>query len=35
MKESTLEFKPYELFKKESIYERAELYKNILYWNWS
>ncbi|MFW7401910.1 DUF262 domain-containing protein [Vagococcus fluvialis] len=35
VEDSSLEFKPYESFVKENIYERAELYKNILQWNWS
>lgn len=33
--ESKLGFKSYEQFKKDSIVERAELYKSILIWNWS
>ena len=32
--ESGLDFKSYEEFKKNSISERAELYKSILQWNW-
>ena len=32
---SQLDFKPYDEFKKKSIEERAQLYKDILKWNWS
>jgi uncharacterized protein with ParB-like and HNH nuclease domain len=35
LKESKLNFKPYELFTKASLSERSELYKSILLWNWS
>ena len=34
MNTSELKFKAYETFKKDSIIERAELYKTILLWNW-
>ncbi len=31
---SNLDFKSYDTFKRESIIERANLYRNILLWNW-
>lgn len=31
---SRLEFKPYKKFTQEAIYERSELYKDILVYNW-
>ncbi len=34
MEESELAFKSYDIFNKQAISERAELYKNILLWNW-
>lgn len=34
IKTSNLPFKSYAVFKKDSIIERAELYKQILIWNW-
>ena len=34
MNRSGLSFKSYDLFTKESIQERAELYRQILLWNW-
>ena len=33
-KKSGLDFKPYEHFTKDAIYERGNLYRNILLWNW-
>lgn len=33
-KNNSLNFKPYKTFNKQSISERAELYKSILLWNW-
>lgn len=35
VKESELPFRPYEQFKRNAIFERAELYKQILQWNFS
>ncbi|MBQ7568825.1 DUF1524 domain-containing protein, partial [bacterium] len=34
MNSSRLPVKPYDLFEKKHIHERAELYKQILLWNW-